>query len=207
MTAQQFSRLTDARTRHRDIVRDLIERLPRSAENSGLKDWTSAMKSTMHDLCRQYLGSCGNEFWGTHHLCGTGGHREWLLDVAWYVQDDYEEGVLLGLESEWADDLKEVRFDFSKLLSIKAPIKLLLFEAGKNSKRTSAEQINDLNELCRIWPQHSLGDLLYAINFHDGEHETHFYEVRRAGAIPDFEFRRLAELSGKDSSRTKEGTM
>jgi hypothetical protein len=203
MTAH-IGKIPQVGARHRDIVRDLVNRLPRNAESSGKKDWTIAVKGTMHELCLQYLGSCANEFWGTHRDCL---HREWLLDVAWYVQskdeEEPEEGLVLALESEWADDIGEVMFDFSKVLSMKAPIKLLLFEAGNNSRRTASDQIERLNLLCRRWQQHSCGDALYAINFHDGEHETYFGEATRDGAIPDFDFGLLSEFTGPDSSRAE----
>lgn len=194
--------IEQVRVRHRDIVRDLVDRLPINADGSGKKDWTPAVKYMMHELCLQYLGSCQTEFWGTHGDCVHGKHREWMVDVAWYVQgrsQEEPEGILLALESEWADSIDEVLFDFSKVLSMKAPIKLLLFEAGKFSKRTAVDQVNSLNFLCRRWQQHTRGDALYAINFHDGEHETYFGEVSRDGANPDFTFCRLPELTGRDS--------
>lgn len=206
MTAH-IGKIPQVSARHRDVVRDLVNRLPRNAESSGKKDWTLAVKRTMHELCLQYLGSCADEFWGTHGDCPHGLHHEWLLDVAWYVRgksEDEPEGILLALESEWANDIGAVLFDFSKILSMKAPIKLLLFENGKNGRGTDSDQIEQLNLLCRRWQQHSRGDALYAINFHDGEHETYFGEAVQDGVIPDFAFRLLPELTGRDSSRAEE---
>jgi hypothetical protein len=145
---------------HLSIVREMLIQLPQNAGIAGRKGWTPAVKRTMHDLCIKYVGSCGREFWGTHPCESGQQHYEWLLDAAWYIQSSQNEEILLGLESEWDDSLTEVQSDFAKLLTVKAPVKILLFEAGAHSGHTESEQISSLQALCRKWNQHSRGDFI-----------------------------------------------
>lgn len=194
-----MSRIQKIVSQHGEIVRDLVQTLPGKAKSSGNRDWTLAVKQTSHDLCLKYLDSCKSEFWGTYRSCTKYQHTEWLLDAAWYVQEDTEEGLVLAVESEWADDNEEVRFDFSKLLTVKAPIKILIFQAGENSRNDRSKQISYLEELCCRWSQHTAGDKLYLLNFYDGKHEVHFAEVATSGSIPDFEFKLLGDLKAQDS--------
>jgi len=186
------------RAMHREIVASIISRLSKTADTGSTKDWTDAVKETMHDLCKEYLSSC-EYYAGTHRGADCPSrHREWLLDAIWWVgtKRNSSNGVLLGLESEWRDSPDEVISDFEKVLAMKTPIKIILFEESK--KHPEAAHIKALNELCGGWSQHSRGDVLYAINFHGGRHDTFFYEADKDGAIPNFAFRKESKLSGPD---------
>ena len=83
--------------------------------------------------------------------------------------------MLLGLESEWLDNVGEVCSDFEKVLAVKTPIKIVLFGAGNGTRHSEREHIEELNKFSRQWCQHSRGDVFYAINFHDGRHDSFFY--------------------------------
>lgn len=188
----------DVVAQHRKIVTELIDRLPYEAVSGSNKDWTHAAMRVMHDLCQQYIGPCRKHFYGVHR-CEIENHQEWLLDVLWWFQSDTEQGVLLGLESEWADSTGEVCSDFSKVLAVKAPIKIILYYEGTRKRPArSQSRIEGLTSLCRQWRQHSAGDVLYAINFHEGEHETYWHSIARDGAAPDFAFGKIPELTDRD---------
>ena len=101
-----------------------------------------------------------------------------------------------------SDDLPRISYSiYFRLgtLAVKTPIKIVLFGAGNTTKHCEREHIEALNELCRQWCQHSCGDIFYAINFHDKRHHTFFYEAENDGAIPEFTFRKVEELSGPDN--------
>ena len=79
---------------------------------------------------------------------------EFMLDVVWW-QNDKPGSALLGCESEWGNsrDTKRnsarVAEDFDKLLSFKAPFKLMIFEAEPDSpdeRATIAELDRYLSE-------------------------------------------------------------
>jgi hypothetical protein len=183
-------------TQHRAIVSDLVRDLPLAAGYTGRKDWTPQVKRTMHDLCVKYLGGCEKEFSGSHQCEHGHKHSEWLLDAIWYRQGD-SEGIVLGLESEFDDNLNEILSDFAKILTTKAPIKILLFDTRKQD-----EYARGVEDLCRRWAQHTRGDVIYAINFSDGKHQTYFGEAHKDGQITDFNLGQLQELSGSDNYQT-----
>lgn len=172
-------------SRHAEIVDDLIVTLPRFANRaSDRKSWTSAVVKTMRHLCEEkYLKSVEHEFCGT---CRDGekNYHEWLLDVVWYLNSAEEEAILLGLESEWLANVSAVRFDFAKLLAVKAPIKIMLFESGCD--RVRGLLMDSLNEVCRKWHQHSPGDAIYAIDWRNGEPSTFRCLVDNNGVAPPF---------------------
>ena len=178
---------------HRAIVEEFIKRWT----GSQIKDSTKAVKDVMCELCARYIPR-GREYCGTLIKDGKKYH-EWLLDVLWYVKTKKEErGVFLGLESEWQDDVHEVASDFCKLLALKAPVKILLFQSGDKSKVEIGKHLKELNRIGKTWRQHSRGDLIYAINFHDGRHESYFYGVKKAGINSSFSLKSVPDLSGVD---------
>ena len=122
--------------------------------------------------------------------------REWLIDAIWYFRssDEKTEAILLALESEWNKSKDEVINDFCKLLTVKAPIKIMLFE-GRGDPEEYVEALSDLGGR---WLQHTQGDLIYVINFKDGKHKTWFCEVKGAGLIKEFKFQAIDELTGHD---------
>ena len=181
---------------HRAIVKALID----GWTSYPIDDSTKAVKDVMHKLCRKYLGKLGAEYYGTLQSDDGKKYHEWLLDVVWYLKTKKEErGMFLGLESEWCDKVNEVASDFCKLLAVKAPLKIIVFEAGTATRYKAKDHIKELNRIGRTWRQHSKGDLLYAINFHDSRCETYFYEIEKDGSNPSFKLEIISDLSAKTS--------
>ncbi len=58
------------------------------------------------------------------------GYYEYLVDLCWAIElkDDYpnEWGIELAIEQEWSTELKEIYYDFEKLLDIKANLKIMI---------------------------------------------------------------------------------
>lgn len=175
---------------HRTIVHDLVGALPKFALSNGRRGWTEAVK----ELLKQRAQAKQNHlvFYGTSATEPIHSH-EWLLDAAWYFRSNEVEGILLALESEWNHSPNDVAYDFSKLLAVKAPLKIMLFEDPKGLPA----YIDALDSLGRKWLQHAEGDVIYAINFSNGKHVT-FYEVRVSGSDLNFKLGKLDDLSGDD---------
>ena len=65
---------------------------------------------------------------------------EWLLDLIWYryiaKKGGKNKGLIIGLaiESEWSHHFSDLRYDFEKLIVIKSPYKVFIFQAKENDK-------------------------------------------------------------------------
>jgi hypothetical protein len=79
------------------------------------------------------------------------------------------------VESEWAR-IADVEDDFSKLLSIKAPLKILLSDSGPDR---SAKLIERINGCARTFEQHLPGDIYYLIDYHAGRRDVYRCEIQR----------------------------
>ena len=44
------------KAKHREIVDSLISGLPKAVRTDTSPEWTRAVKETMHDLCKDYVG-------------------------------------------------------------------------------------------------------------------------------------------------------
>lgn len=201
MTHKRSETLEQVTGRHREIINDLIGKLLKVDIDARRPLWTEAVKKIMQDLCaNKYMKSIGMEYCATCTVKKIRYH-EWLLDVVWYLNTEEEEAIVLALESEWDNKIGCVRDDFAKLLAVKAPIKILLFEAGKKSRNTAEAHMRSLTQVSRKWRQHSEGDMIYVINFRDGGYEAHFYRAPGDGWIPDLTFLPMSErpLTGTES--------
>ncbi len=192
------------RARHFDIVNALVKRLPKAGGvGTSLPTWTQAVKTVMEALANEFSNDENLqqiEFYGTR-MSGAPTH-EWLIDVVWYhriygpeadpkTKTSQAESILLALESEWKQAADEVVNDFIKLLAVKAPIKIMLFERRKAEDVWAA-----LNSIGQKWTQHCPGDVIYAINFHDGKHATRVCDF--TDSEETFELKEVTELTGDD---------
>lgn len=185
--------------KHREIVQDLIQKLPAFAPGDKKQEWTSTVKQVMHQLCQDHTGKDVADCYATISDVSW----EWMLDVLWYAYGEQgQEWVLLGLESEWNDRGEGIVWDFRRLLATKAPIKIMLFEARgskpEKSKKRRDEVIETLNAAARAWAQHAAEDHFYAIDFSHGSHASYYCQIRSDGRDENFAFELLPELSGDD---------
>jgi len=109
-----------------DEILESIRSIPVRAQaiGSGNRAWTQAVKSAFIELGKKHdWGVCASS-------AEAGVEPEWLYDLCWYSRTNDEEfHVGLVLESEWAHDYYDLRFDFEKLLCAKARYKIFVFEA------------------------------------------------------------------------------
>jgi hypothetical protein len=99
-----------------EITRSLAQRWGASLTPSSRdKDCTCLVTNALYELGQPHYLVCS-------HGCKEQG--EWLLDLIW--MDRQTQAIILAVESEWWK-LNAVREDSAKLMCVKAPQKLMLF--------------------------------------------------------------------------------
>lgn len=65
-------------------------------------------------------------------------NNEWLYDMVWYQEDEYQRliDVPLVVESEWGSKLEQIKFDFEKLLLANSPNKLMICQSYSSKVET-----------------------------------------------------------------------
>jgi|GEM_PF-3856366 len=99
-----------------EFLHQLPKDLPRGRSDS---EWTKLIKQRFSDLGR--LNGCD--------ICPEESSSQWLCDLVWYREEN--EAVVevpLALESEWNPSWRSIRYDFEKLLAVKAGIKVMIFQ-------------------------------------------------------------------------------
>ena len=94
----------------------------------GDKNWTIRIKH----LFANYGSLLGYE------VCGSGlcdHHGEWLYDLVWYknTNEGLLESVPLVVESEWKRNLKDIQYDFEKLLLSNSSLRLMICQTNTNN--------------------------------------------------------------------------
>jgi hypothetical protein len=90
------------------------------------------------------------------------GTREFMLDLVWW-QEGIGGSAILGCEIEWGNSRDicrnpaRVAEDFDKLLSFKAPLKLMIFDSYSNIQTQSAV-LAELNRYFREYGDHRAGE-------------------------------------------------
>jgi len=95
------------------------------------------------------------------------GQPEFLLDFVWWEKVNGKEGSALGMESEWGSPA-EVEADFSKLLSYKAPLKVMVYGSGGNAELQGEVQ-QRVRDLIAKFSQHVAGEVYLLIDFRPGD--------------------------------------
>ena len=133
------------------ISRELIRRLPPELGNSGSETaWAKAIVNVLQKIGHE------NDWLVLGRRSDDDG--EWLLDVVWMKKEDWRLG--LAVESEWLKPT-EIEADFLKLLSIKAPKKLLVFKT--RDRRQTEEVIQRIQSLMLKYPYHLAGEEYMAV--------------------------------------------
>ena len=128
------------------------------------------------------------------------GTSEFLLDLVWW-QDKSPQGAVLACEMEWGNtrDVKNnpsrVLEDFEKLMSFKAPFKLMLFDSYKNGKRQK-ETIARMTRSLRDFADHRQGEEYLPFDVSLLRQAWHF-AVQRHGADAKATLKKLALSSAE----------
>lgn len=107
-------------------IESRLDAIARELQANGImgnKDWT-------HD-CLNALVKLGREI--GYGVCPEPDimKGEWLYDLIWYTEEECEwpnrvTDVVLACESEWAQKLCDIRYDFQKLVQAKSRLKMLI---------------------------------------------------------------------------------
>ncbi len=107
-------------------VKDFILSIPKDIIPGGLSDsgWTAKIKKGFLELGKKF----------DYETCPDECNRQWLYDLIWFKNNEYNHLVELSLvlESEWSKNIYEIKYDFEKLLVAKAPIKVMICQENGN---------------------------------------------------------------------------
>ena len=164
------------------ISRELVNGLPHSLRDPNSSDsaWTRAINDVLARLgLRKELFVCGH---------GCKNNSEWLLDVLWMRESDWS--IVLAVESEWKGP-GEVESDFLKLLSIKAPRKMMLF----GTKDQTAAIVKSLESLMSKYPYHIAGEEYLLIDVMNRGAARHSFTVPNDGLLKSVKFSETSTLN------------
>lgn len=175
----------------RELLRQLIKGIPGKARSDDKPGWTRAVKAAVREESKK-------RGW---EVCATAPHRssrfdwrehEWLLDaICWSGPD-----ITLAVECEW--DRKDVPNDFQKLMAVKSPLKLMVFEAGPKNRR---ELVLSIEQKLNEYGQHVDGEVYLLLDFAEGSHHCSQFESREKGngkLTNKARFGELLDLCGQD---------
>jgi hypothetical protein len=166
-----------------EISRELIEGLPVELNDPYAKSrvWTRAVLTKLREMGQSR---------GMHVCCGYGPPDKggWLLDLVWMVKERRE--IVLAVESEWGDS-SEVEYDFNKLMSIKAPKKLLLFNT--QDQKHADEVLKLIEESMTAYPYHLAGEEYMALEVRQVGIFRYHFEVPTNGHLRAMHFETLGE--------------
>jgi len=185
-----------------EIVDFLKERVEKKATDYMKQDaipeipaWTKAVKDTLAELAYKYGG---RPLSTKSQIPRTPRVREFLLDFVWWENEGTGTSgrAIMGVECEWASWYKnnearanEVAYDFEKLLSFKAPLKLLIFECVDQEGRRLLHK--RLCDYLSTFSQHVKGECYLFVEFSRGQCYADTYEVKQDGAVSNVELERL----------------
>jgi len=164
-----------------DIEKDVQNILNQTADQlfeKGVKDnthWTRDIKTALAKLAWEKYGFLvwtgkNNDFDDTN---------EWLYDMVWY--DSFDEkgfeikNIYLILESEWDKSLREIKYDFYKLIQGRANIRVMIFQSDKVDNT-----FNELVKTIQSSPISQVGDKYLLVGWNDDygfTFKSHIHQV------------------------------
>jgi hypothetical protein len=189
---------------HKDFVKGLTKKIPvevnkldRQARkrypDSERTRWTKAVENVFHAAARK-LDKKTIDFYGTR-ADREKKYHEWLLDAVLYVEG---RGILIAVESEFGRNIQGVVYDFWKLLSIKAALKILILDSGKPGTRYSKKLFEEINKYAQGFEQYLPREIYYLIDFHNNQQDVYRYVIGNRcprGRARNFNFEYLPRLS------------
>lgn len=155
--------------------------------------WTRSMKQWLCDL---------GEASALRTISTGPGTSEFLLDLVWW-QDRSPRGAVLACEMEWGNtrDPKKnpgrVLEDFEKLMSFKAPFKLMLFDSYNHGDRHK-EMVARMEDALRDFADHRKGEDYLLFDVSPLRQAWHF-AVYRDGADAKISLHKLELRDAQDS--------
>ena len=164
-------------------VRDAVS--PLGARTSD-RNWTYAVKQVLNQEGKRF----DYEVW----CSGIEGSCEWLLDVIWWKKRETGIGIALAVECEWGAR-QEVIEDFQKLLCIKAPLKVLIYDGG-NIPEHGAEVRAAIEREMQAYHHHVTGETYLFLGFGNVGQYCHRVVVSQDGMVKAVKFELLTDIQG-----------
>jgi len=123
-------------------------------------DPKASFRTWTPEFCR-FLESLGRGDYVAYYP----GNEGYLLDFIWYRMSSHQ--IELAAEIEWTredDRLESVSYDFEKLMHIKCPLKLLVYQVG-NDPTAGGDLLKKLESKLQVFGRHSLGDEYLLMEF------------------------------------------
>jgi len=191
---------------HEAFIRDLVKKIPAEANklsreakkrhpDSERTRWTKAVKSVVHAVAPK-LEKETVDFYGTRSEQEKKYH-EWLLDAVLYVES---RGILVAVESEFGRNVQGVVYDFWKLLSVKAALKILILDSGKPRTRYAKKLFEEITKYARGFEQHLPKEIYYLLDFHHNRQDVYRYVIGDRcpqGRARKFNFAHVPNLSSQ----------
>jgi hypothetical protein len=162
------------------LCKKIVQKLPEKAEALRkllpMKEntaWTKAIKAILEELAQPEYECL--------YSAPKADNHEFLADFTWW--DKNRKRLILACESEFGNprdrknDLDRIGYDFDKLLSIKAEMKLMIFDS--NSLK-SGQILENLTSRAREFSQHCAGEIYMLLDTVAFEDTT---RVRLWGAV------------------------
>jgi hypothetical protein len=114
----------------------------------------------------------------------------YLLDMIWFDDESYE--IAIGVDSEWNQDIDEVKYDFENLMFVKTPVKVMAYLVSDHDKHGKVMR-NGLEALLERFTHHTAGDEYLLIEFSDGWSKPQFYALHLSldGQVKPLRFEEL----------------
>lgn len=176
------------------FIRSLMPRVRKKAEQlQTLEEYARSEQTAWTDALKLVLKEDGNALGceSLYRLKGDDSSSEFLLDFVWWKRFGTSEGALLACESEFgnprgrSNDVEAIGFDFWKLMTFKAPVKMMVFDVISGGDR-EREILRLLTAFMRSYIAHIEGELYL---FVDTSPASKVWSVRipRSGLIDNLE--------------------
>lgn len=76
--------------------------------------------------------------------------KEFMVDVLWEIDSKRTAQIQMALECEWSTNRAGILWDFRKLVCLKAPQKVMIFQASSRREPHSIEELAGAVRRCRI---------------------------------------------------------
>jgi hypothetical protein len=159
-------------------VRAKVRKYPRNPNN---RVRTAIVKEVLHREGTQR----------GYEVC-IGDCHEWLLDLVWWKQSrEGGIGIALAVECDW--DFKDQMWDFQKLLCIKAPLKVFIYDGGNIPEQGRTERKQFEEEMLAY--RHHVADETYLfISFGDTSQYSYRFVVPKDGALKTIHFETPSDI-------------
>jgi hypothetical protein len=169
-----------------ELVKELIARVrPQVTRESTDREWARAVKQSLRLL--------GNERGKV--VAPDDEQAEFMLDLIWWRDKDSND-IELAVECDWGNK-KTVEYDFGKLLSIKAPLKLMVYGPRTHEKLGLPIREGIEKHYLEKFSQHVAGERYLLVEVDVPENLVFAYEilVSEHGSIQKPEFKQFLKKS------------